>query len=346
MSVPLPTDGVQGAAVGAGGTGRAVRTSWGSATDRGRVRALNEDSLIASPPVFAVADGMGGHQAGDLASRLAVEELASLAGRAVVTPKDVAACLTRTAQRLRATVGEGTTAGTTVAGVVVTTHDGAPAWIVVNIGDSRVYRFSGGVLEQVSVDHSLVQELVDRGGIDAAEARDHPHRHVITRAVGTGPDPEPDLWLIPAAAGDRMLVCSDGLTGELEDAALRAVLAAEPDPQAAAERLVADALDAGGGDNITAVVVDLASDEPLPPGAVATDRPTTEDGEADGPTEDTLPPGARVEPGADRRPGAPRDEASHRTSPDADAPADAWDEDVDGVTVPRPTRRLVPEVRP
>jgi PPM family protein phosphatase len=233
-----------------------VRTSWGSVTDRGRVRTLNEDSVLTCPPVFVVADGMGGHHAGEVASRLVVEELAGLAGRSDLTPQDVDACLDRAVQRLRTVVDHGATAGTTVAGVIATTHDGAFCWLVLNIGDSRVYRYSAGTLEQVSVDHSLVQELVERGVIDAAEARRHPDRHVITRAVGTGDTAAPDYWFLPAVPGDRMLVCSDGLTAELPDPTLADLLRVD-DPQSAAERLVAEALAAGGADNITAVVVDL-----------------------------------------------------------------------------------------
>ena len=236
-----------------------MRTSWGSATDRGHVRRLNEDALLAYPPVFLVADGMGGHAAGDVASRLAVEEFSQLAGRTSASADDIHACFRRTATRLRESVEVGRTAGTTVAGVAIAAHDGGSYWLVFNIGDSRVYRLSAGVLEQISVDHSVVQEMVDAGEIDADAARDHPERHIITRAVGTGSDPEPDYWLIPAGAADRLLICSDGLTGELADDALHAVLAAEADPGEAAARLVSAALAAGGHDNISAVVVDVAT---------------------------------------------------------------------------------------
>lgn len=258
-----------------------VRTSWGSATDRGRVRALNEDSLLAAPPVFLVADGMGGHHAGDLASRVAVEEFSRLVGRDVATADEVHACFARVAARLRAEVEPGRTVGTTVAGAAVADHDGAAYWLVFNVGDSRVYRWSGGVLDQISVDHSLVQEYVDAGHLTSEEARVHPERHVITRAVGTGSVPEPDYWMLPATAHDRLLVCSDGLTSELEDVDLARVLASTPDPEAAARALVDAALGAGGHDNVTAVVVDVLADtgapdlettlEPLPPS-----RPTPE----------------------------------------------------------------------
>ena len=235
-----------------------MRTSWGSSTDRGRVRTLNEDSLLAYPPVFVVADGMGGHSAGDLASSIAIEEFRRLAGRASVTSDDVHECVQHAAERLRAAVSVGRTAGTTVAGVAVAAHDGGEYWLVFNIGDSRVYRWAAGELHQISVDHSVVQEMVDRGELGAEEAAVHPERHVITRALGTGSEPEPDYWLIPAAPGDRLMVCSDGLTTEIDDDEIRAVLAAEPDPQDAATRLVGRAVEAGGRDNVTVVVVDAA----------------------------------------------------------------------------------------
>ncbi len=236
-----------------------MRTSWGSATDRGLVRRINEDALLAYPPVFLVADGMGGHAAGDLASRLAVEEFAQLAGRPSAGPDEVHACFRRTSRRLRAAVEAGKTAGTTVAGVAVAAYDGAEYWLVFNIGDSRVYRLADGRLEQISVDHSVVQELLDRGEIDPAAAQSHPERHVVTRAIATSGDPVPDYWLIPAGPADRLLVCTDGLTVEVPDGRLREVLATVADAQEAAEQLVAEALAAGGADNVSAVVVDVAA---------------------------------------------------------------------------------------
>ena len=197
-----------------------MRTSWGSATDRGLVRDVNEDALLAYPPVFLVADGMGGHDAGDLASRIAVEEFAQLAGQAAASADDVHACFVRTAARIRNEFTGGRQGGTTVAGVAVTEHDGGSYWLVFNVGDSRVYRWDGEQLEQVSVDHSVVQELIDLGEIDVADAETHPERHVLTRALGTGDAPEPDYWLLPAGLHDRFLICTDGLTRELGESAL------------------------------------------------------------------------------------------------------------------------------
>ncbi|MBO0899996.1 serine/threonine-protein phosphatase [Cellulomonas sp. zg-ZUI222] len=236
-----------------------MRTSWGSATDRGRVREVNEDALLAYPPVFLVADGMGGHDAGDLASRIAVEEFAQLAGQPSASSDDVHACFARTSTRIRTEFTRGRQGGTTVSGVAVTEHDGGWYWLVFNVGDSRVYRWSDAALTQVSVDHSVVQELLDSGDLSPDAARRHPERHVLTRALGTGEPPEPDYWLLPAGADDRLLVCTDGLTRELADHEIGRVLASVDDPQEAAAMLVQEALERGGRDNVSAVVVDVAT---------------------------------------------------------------------------------------
>ncbi|HEY0185864.1 MAG TPA: protein phosphatase 2C domain-containing protein [Cellulomonas sp.] len=232
-----------------------MRTSWGSASDRGRVRALNEDALLAHPPVFLVADGMGGHEAGDVASRLAVQEFARLAGRTTVDPADLHASFLHAAQRIRATF-ERREGGTTVAGVALGEHDGVAHWLVFNVGDSRVYRWTAGELVQLTVDHSVVQELVDSGALTRAAAEQHPERHVLTRALGTGADPDPDYWLMPAHPGDRLLICSDGVTNELAPTDIAQVLSSSGGAAAAAGTLVRLAVEAGGRDNATAVVVD------------------------------------------------------------------------------------------
>jgi protein phosphatase len=236
-----------------------VRTSWGSATDRGRVREVNEDALLTFPPVFLVADGMGGYDAGDLASRIAVEEFAQLAGAVGVGVDDVHACFARASARMRAEFTGGRQGGTTVAGALLVEVEREPYWLVFNVGDSRVYRFSDDGLEQVSVDHSVAQELAEAGVIRPEQVATHPDRHVLTRALGTGEPPEPDYWMLPAGMRDRLLVCTDGLVRELPDDALAAALAARDEPQALADRLVAAALARGGRDNVSVVVVDVVA---------------------------------------------------------------------------------------
>lgn len=247
-----------------------MRTTWGSATDRGRVRALNEDSLLAHPPVFLVADGMGGHEAGDVASRLAVEEFAQTAGLTSVEPADLQSCFQRAAARIRDAF-ERREGGTTVAGVALAEQDGVAHWLVFNVGDSRVYRWSADdrQLRQLSVDHSVVQELIDAGRLDPQDAEQHPERHVLTRALGTGNDPEPDYWLLPARPGDRVLLCSDGLSNELSAEQLAVVLADGADAAETAAALVRLAVQAGGRDNTTVVVVDAHSGPENAPGWLA-----------------------------------------------------------------------------
>lgn len=235
-----------------------VRT--GAATDTGLRRAINEDSFLAASPLFLVADGMGGHDAGEVASRAVIDVFAAHAGAASLSVDEVRSALDsarRAVAELSAEADSG--AGTTLTGAVVADVGGEGYWLVFNIGDSRTYLHSRGVLDQVSVDHSVVQELVDSGELDAEAAAADRRRNVITRAIGGGGDSDADFWLLPAEQGDRLLVCSDGLPGELERGEIEAILHAERSPQAAAERLVSAARAHGGRDNITAVVVDALS---------------------------------------------------------------------------------------
>jgi PPM family protein phosphatase len=232
--------------------------SCGHGTDRGLIRELNEDSLIAVDPVFAVADGMGGHEAGEIASGLCVRTLGSMpqlaAGVRSVRAVALQECILAADSRIRNATGG--RAGTTLSGVVVVEQLGVPYWLVMNIGDSRTYRLSRGDFKQVSVDHSEVQELVDAGSLTSEEAATYPRRHVITRGLGTGDATEADFWLLPILDGDRILVCSDGLSGELDDEHLSQILSVVAHPQEAADALIQEALRSGGRDNVTAIVVD------------------------------------------------------------------------------------------
>jgi serine/threonine protein phosphatase PrpC len=243
--------------------GSTVGIAWGAATDVGHRRRINEDSYLADPPVFAVADGMGGHASGDVASGAVVQRLDE-AGDGFLDARAVFLALREATIDIgRAADDDARGVGTTVTGVALTLQSGAPYWTVFNVGDSRVYRFRNDRLEQVTVDHSVVQELVESGAIRADEAESHPESNVITRAVGFGAEPMPDLWLLPVEPGVRLLVCSDGLTREVNDAAIRQHLAAGFPPVETASALVEAALVSGGRDNITTVVVDvLAEDDP------------------------------------------------------------------------------------
>lgn len=233
-----------------------MRTSWGSASDRGRVRDVNEDALLACPPVFLVADGMGGLDAGAVASRVAVEEFARLAGRPSVGTADVLACLDSAWARLREELTGDRQGGTTVAGVATVEDEGRPSWLVFNVGDSRVYRWADGVLHQVTADHSVVQELLVEGRVTPDEVARHPERNVLTRALGTGRRPDPDLWILPAGPSDRFVICTDGLTRDVPAGRIAELLSQEPDARRAASALVAEALLNGGHDNVSVVVVD------------------------------------------------------------------------------------------
>lgn len=232
--------------------------SYGYGTDRGLTREINEDSLIAVDPLFAVADGMGGHEAGEVASALCVRTLGSMpqlaAGLRSATAVALQECILAADSRIRNATGG--RAGTTLSGVVVAEQMGVLYWLVMNIGDSRTYRLSGGDFRQISVDHSEVQELVDAGSITREEATVHPRRHVVTRALGTGGENEADFWLLPIQEGDRILVCSDGLTGELSDDHMFRILSTAGQPQEAVDVLIQEALRSGGRDNVTAIVVE------------------------------------------------------------------------------------------
>ena len=238
--------------------GARITLSWSAASDRGHCRAVNEDSVLARAPIFAVADGMGGHEAGDFASSAVITRLAEQLGSRFVDPPRISDALRAAVDDM--TKGVGMTdlgTGTTVTGVALTLKDGDPYWLVFNIGDSRVYQLQGGVLEQLTVDHSIVQQLLDRGLITPAEAEVHPHANVITRAVGFNEDPVPDFWLIPIVAGSRLLVCSDGLTKELTEHGIRHFLSIGTSAADTATRLMDAALGNGGRDNVSVVVVDV-----------------------------------------------------------------------------------------
>ena len=239
-----------------------LRLRCGYGTDRGLRRETNEDSFIADDPVFAVADGMGGHEAGEVASGICVRTLAGIplleGGGRGVTAGVVQQYLFAADEGIREATGS--RAGTTLSGVVVVEQLGVPYWLVLNIGDSRTYRLSHGKFGQVSVDHSEVQELVDAGQISQAQAAVHPRRHVVTRALGTGDEAVADYWLLPIQDGDRILVCSDGLNGELGEDQIAGILASEADPQVAVDELIQAALRSGGRDNVTAIVVDATKD--------------------------------------------------------------------------------------
>lgn len=232
-------------------------TQHAALSDIGLHRQTNEDSFVVAPPLFVVCDGMGGAEAGEVASALAARTLAArfAAGDALVAAAQAAnqAVFARAIERV-----EESGMGTTLTAVFVDSARGR----FVHVGDSRAYRLRDGGLELLSDDHSLVGEMVREGKLTRDEAAVHPHRSILSRALGTEAEVEVDEFTADLHAGDVLLLCSDGLSGEVPDDALRDLLAAD-DPAEAARDLIAAARDAGGHDNITAVVIRLLDgDEP------------------------------------------------------------------------------------
>ncbi|MFM9084586.1 MAG: Stp1/IreP family PP2C-type Ser/Thr phosphatase [Actinomycetota bacterium] len=239
-----------------------MKLSWGASTDMGMVRQQNEDSFVAEEGLYVVADGMGGHNAGEVASALAVPAMRAAIKGGVTD-----------AMRLREVVQAANTAiytaslddsaqsgmGTTLTAAVVVPGE-EPRFMVANVGDSRTYLFRDGVLSRVSIDHSYVQELVNEGLISEEEARVHPRRNIVTRALGIDRSVSVDVFTQVVRTGDRLVLCSDGLVDEVSDADITAVLLQHRDPQLAAESLVMVANAAGGRDNTTVVVVDILDD--------------------------------------------------------------------------------------
>lgn len=229
-------------------------------TDRGRVRDHNEDSILQTDRLIAVADGLGGHAAGELASRLAVEHLSVLGSRSDATPDDLLAAI-RTANRAIFAAGESDPQaaglGTTLCGVALVLLDGVEQCAAFNVGDSRVYGFGDSQLTQISVDHSEVQELLDAGLLDPAEAIRYPRRNIVTRWLGSDVDPVPDVWVFAPVVGARFLVCTDGLTNEVDDDTIAELLGGRKAPAEAVDDLLTRALEAGGRDNVSIAVVDV-----------------------------------------------------------------------------------------
>ena len=243
-----------------------MRTGRASAlTDTGRRRPQNEDTFVCDPPLFAVADGVGGAQAGEIASRLAAAALEER--RPDAQGEKVLAELLREANDriYRHSLDNPAAAGmgTVVTALLVDEVAGTVA--IGHVGDSRAYRVRDGELEQLTPDHSLVGELVRAGRLSTEEAEQHPHRSVITRAVGTEPSVEIDTFTLETVPGDLYLICSDGLTDLVRDEQITELIAAADNmPDAAAEALVGAANRAGGIDNITVVLFEILEGDPSP----------------------------------------------------------------------------------
>jgi protein phosphatase len=243
-----------------------MKLKWGATTDVGMVRQQNEDAFHAEENLYIVADGMGGHNAGEVASALAVSTVRSGARMGI-----------RTADQFRELVQQANTAiytaslddstqsgmGTTLTAVAVIPGE-EPRILIANVGDSRTYLYRSGALTRLSVDHSYVQELVNEGIITPEEARVHPRRNIVTRAMGIDRFVQVDVFSHLVRTGDRLVLCSDGLVDEVADIDIAQVLTEHSDPQDTAEALVLVANANGGRDNTTVIVLDILDDISAP----------------------------------------------------------------------------------
>ena len=236
-------------------TRKGALTSFGSRTDIGCLRDHNEDSLVVTPPLFAVADGMGGHAAGEVASEIAVRVLSELApehpdgealGRAI---EEANRAVIQAAREGRGRQGMGTT-------MTAAMLEGERL-VIAQVGDSRAYLLHQGKLQQLPRDHSLMADMIEAGQLTPEEARTHPQRSVITRALGSDAHLHPDIYEINVETGDRLLICSDGLSGMIFDDQIENTLRRVQDPQRCASQLVNEAIAAGGHDNVTVIVADV-----------------------------------------------------------------------------------------
>ena len=232
--------------------------SWGARSDVGLVRGHNEDSFLLRAPLFMVSDGMGGHAAGEVASSIAVETVGE---QAPGTADDV--LLGAAVESANMSVIEASEQGIGKPGMGCTATAvliEGNRMAVAHVGDSRAYVLRQGTLVRITHDHSYVEELVDSGQITADEARTHPSRSIITRALGSDPDMYADHFSLEVNDGDRVILCSDGLSSMISDAEIESLAVSSATPQQAADNLVAAALTAGGSDNVTVVVVDVLND--------------------------------------------------------------------------------------
>ncbi len=235
-----------------------VTLEWAEATHTGHRREINQDAMLTAYPLFVVADGMGGHIGGEIASASTIQRLQGVTDHGVVNAKTIEKALVRAVKDIVShpeTTDEGT--GTTLTGVFLDTAGAVETLVTLNLGDSRVYLLRDEALAQLTTDHSVVQELVAAGRISPEEAEHHPYGNVITRAVGPSESVKPDYVRLDVVDGDRFVICSDGLTKELTDYGIQHFLAEHAGPAEAVDAMLEAALENGGRDNITVVVLNV-----------------------------------------------------------------------------------------
>ncbi|MDQ5816275.1 MAG: Stp1/IreP family PP2C-type Ser/Thr phosphatase [Actinomycetota bacterium] len=288
---------------------------YGAKSDVGRVREANEDSYLIADPLFVVADGMGGHIAGDVASSTAVKVIQDESGDASSENpgtlskiiSDANTAIWDKAQSDPALRGMGTTCTL----VLVDEH----RVHIAHVGDSRAYRLRDGQLEQLTEDHTLVGRMVQEGRLSPEEAQHHPQRSIITRALGVDEEVQVDLDTVELSEGDRLLICSDGLSSMVDDGPIKSVLASESDPQRAADRLIDVANEAGGDDNITVVVIDFENASGAARRIVPAAAPTEDEGSAQSVTD-------QAEESA--RPSTPTPMPEREEEPEPERPRRRW----------------------
>jgi protein phosphatase len=239
-----------------------VKLAAASATDQGLVRSNNEDSFLIDDQraLFAVADGMGGHRGGEVASRTAIEALRAAVANGAALHDAITRANTAVLDRAEHD-DELTGMGTTMTAVIAV---GGRQLLIGHVGDSRAYLLHDGELTRATEDHSLVEELVREGRLTPEQAESHPQRAIVTRALGVDDDVQVDLYTLDIEAGDRVVLCSDGLTTMVRERDIERIARTEADPQRLAEALVRAANDAGGEDNTTVVIVDVLEADVVP----------------------------------------------------------------------------------
>ncbi len=236
---------------------RQMRIRWGGASDRGLRRAENQDAMYADIGLFVVADGMGGHLGGRVASSLAVK---TVAANSPSTPTELLAAVRHANQVVHhrsIAHSDLTGMGTTLCAIAVVRRGGDRVWCLVNVGDSRVYRYQSGELTQLTIDHNFVAQMVRAGDLTLEEAAEHPRRNTLTRAIGVEPDVKIDDWVLELSGDDRFLLCTDGVTNELDESDISRLLDLNEHPSDVARSLIRLANDRGGRDNSTALIVDI-----------------------------------------------------------------------------------------
>lgn len=234
--------------------------SFAARSDVGSVREHNEDSYLVKTPLFVVADGMGGHEAGEVASNIAVTTMEAHAPKST-SPEALANAVIKANEAVLRGAKDGTGKpgmGTTLTAAFVFEGEAN----IAQVGDSRAYLLHDGKLQRITRDHSLVADLIEQGRLTEAEARFHPQRSVITRALGSDPNMQPDLYTLHVEEGDRLLLCSDGLCSMIADDDIEELLLDNPVPAQACDALVEEAILAGGLDNVTVIVIDPLGDPP------------------------------------------------------------------------------------